>query len=51
MAGRGVELTRMVATAGSATAGPIAFRFPRGEGVGVEILDDAAKRRMIREGS
>jgi 1-deoxy-D-xylulose-5-phosphate synthase len=50
------ELTRMVATAVAHDSGPIAFRFPRGEGVGVEIPDDAqpleiGKGRMIREGS
>ena len=31
------ELARMVATAAAHDSGPIAFRFPRGEGVGVEI--------------
>ena len=50
------ELTRMVATAVAHDSGPIAFRFPRGEGAGVEIPDDAqpleiGKGRMIREGS
>jgi 1-deoxy-D-xylulose-5-phosphate synthase len=50
------ELTRMVATAVAHDSGPIAFRFPRGEGVGVEIPDDAQPLeigigRMIREGS
>ncbi|MCF2906118.1 1-deoxy-D-xylulose-5-phosphate synthase [Octadecabacter sp. CECT 8868] len=50
------ELTRMVATAVAHDEGPIAFRFPRGEGVGVDIPDDAlpleiGKGRMIREGS
>ena len=50
------ELTRMVATAVAYDAGPIAFRFPRGEGVGVDIPEDAqpleiGKGRMIREGS
>ncbi|PUB17012.1 1-deoxy-D-xylulose-5-phosphate synthase [Yoonia sediminilitoris] len=50
------ELVRMVATAAAHDEGPIAFRFPRGEGVGVEIPADAApleigKGRMIREGS
>jgi 1-deoxy-D-xylulose-5-phosphate synthase len=50
------ELTRMVATAVAYDSGPIAFRFPRGEGVGVEIPDDAqpleiGKGRMIREGA
>ncbi|MCL4144176.1 UNVERIFIED_CONTAM: hypothetical protein GTU68_019411 [Idotea baltica] len=50
------ELVRMVATAVAHDSGPIAFRFPRGEGVGVEIPEDAqpleiGKGRMIREGS
>ncbi|WP_373634939.1 1-deoxy-D-xylulose-5-phosphate synthase [Yoonia sp. SS1-5] len=50
------ELVRMVATAAAHDDGPIAFRFPRGEGVGVEIPEDAVpleigKGRMIREGS
>jgi 1-deoxy-D-xylulose-5-phosphate synthase len=49
------ELTRMVVTAARHDDGPIAFRFPRGEGVGVEIPEDAqpleiGKGRMIREG-
>jgi 1-deoxy-D-xylulose-5-phosphate synthase len=50
------ELVRMVATAAVYDAGPIAFRFPRGEGEGVEIPENAApleigKGRMIREGT
>lgn len=50
------ELVRMVATAVAHDDGPIAFRFPRGEGVGVEIPEDAqpleiGKGRTIREGS
>lgn len=50
------ELVRMVATAAAYDDGPIAFRFPRGEGVGVEIPQDATpleigKGRMIREGA
>ena len=49
------ELARMVATAAAHDAGPIAFRFPRGEGVGVDIPDPAppleiGKGRMIRDG-
>ena len=49
------ELVRMVATAAAHDDGPIAFRFPRGEGVGVEIPEDSqpleiGKGRMIREG-
>ncbi|EPX84130.1 1-deoxy-D-xylulose-5-phosphate synthase [Rubellimicrobium thermophilum DSM 16684] len=50
------ELARMVATAAAHDAGPIAFRFPRGEGVGVEIDWDAppleiGRGRVVREGS
>jgi len=50
------ELARMVVTAAAHDAGPIAFRFPRGEGVGVEIDWDASpleigKGRVVREGS
>ncbi len=49
------ELVRMVATAAAHDDGPIAFRFPRGEGVGVDIPEDAqpleiGKGRIIREG-
>ncbi len=49
------ELVRMVVTAAEYDEGPIAFRFPRGEGVGVEIPADAkpleiGKARVIREG-
>lgn len=50
------ELARMVATAVAHDDGPIAFRFPRGEGVGVEIPEnpkplEIGKGRMIREGA
>ncbi|MDB4053390.1 1-deoxy-D-xylulose-5-phosphate synthase [Octadecabacter sp.] len=50
------ELVRMVATAVAHDDGPITFRFPRGEGIGVDIPADAqpleiGKGRMIREGS
>lgn len=50
------ELVRMVATAAAYDDGPIAFRFPRGEGVGVEMPADpevleVGKGRMIREGA
>ena len=49
------ELVRMVATAAAHDEGPIAFRFPRGEGVGVEMPETAepleiGKGRMIQEG-
>jgi 1-deoxy-D-xylulose-5-phosphate synthase len=49
------ELARMVATAAAHDSGPIAFRYPRGEGVGVplpapgEILP-IGKGRIVREG-
>ncbi|MGJ8588663.1 MAG: 1-deoxy-D-xylulose-5-phosphate synthase [Yoonia sp.] len=50
------ELVRMVATAAAHDEGPIAFRFPRGEGVGVEMPEtpqvlEIGKGRMISEGS
>jgi len=49
------ELVRMVATAAAHDDGPIAFRFPRGEGVGVDIPEDVepleiGKGRMIQDG-
>ena len=49
------ELVHMVATAAAHDTGPIAFRFPRGEGVGVEMPErgtplQIGKGRMIREG-
>jgi 1-deoxy-D-xylulose-5-phosphate synthase len=50
------ELARMVVTAAQHDDGPIAFRFPRGEGVGVEIDWTAppleiGRGRIVREGS
>ena len=50
------ELVHMVATATAYNDGPIAFRYPRGEGVGVEMpargkLLEIGKGRIIREGS
>ena len=50
------ELVHMVATAVAHDSGPIAFRYPRGEGVGVEmpakgIPLEIGKGRMIREGA
>ncbi|UMA64292.1 1-deoxy-D-xylulose-5-phosphate synthase [Roseivivax marinus] len=50
------ELVHMVATAAAHDSGPIAFRYPRGEGVGVEMPErgeplEIGKGRMIREGS
>ncbi|MBN9889127.1 1-deoxy-D-xylulose-5-phosphate synthase [Salipiger abyssi] len=49
------ELKHMVATAAAHDDGPIAFRYPRGEGSGVEMpekgeLLEIGKGRMIREG-
>ena len=49
------ELVHMVATAAAHDSGPIAFRFPRGEGTGVEMPDRGqilpiGKGRMIAEG-
>jgi 1-deoxy-D-xylulose-5-phosphate synthase len=50
------ELVHMVATAAAHDDGPIAFRFPRGEGTGVEMPERGevlpiGKGRMIAEGS
>ncbi|MBN9467741.1 MAG: 1-deoxy-D-xylulose-5-phosphate synthase [Bosea sp.] len=50
------ELTHMVATAAAHDAGPIAFRYPRGEGVGVELPQhgvplEIGKGRIVREGT
>ncbi|KJZ31043.1 1-deoxy-D-xylulose-5-phosphate synthase [Paracoccus sp. S4493] len=49
------ELVHMVATAAAHDSGPIAFRFPRGEGTGVEMPERGqvlpiGKGRMIAEG-
>ena len=50
------ELVHMVATAAAYDDGPIAFRFPRGEGVGVELPErgealEIGRGRMVREGA
>ncbi|CAN2534169.1 1-deoxy-D-xylulose-5-phosphate+synthase [Methylocapsa aurea] len=50
------ELVHMVATSVAFDEGPIAFRFPRGEGVGVELPErgevlEIGRGRIIREGS
>ncbi|MCV9940120.1 1-deoxy-D-xylulose-5-phosphate synthase [Boseaceae bacterium BT-24-1] len=50
------ELTHMVATAAAYDAGPIAFRYPRGEGVGVEMPQhgvplEIGKGRIVKEGT
>jgi 1-deoxy-D-xylulose-5-phosphate synthase len=49
------ELVHMVATAAAYDAGPIAFRYPRGEGVGVPLPAQGqvlpiGKGRVLREG-
>ncbi|MEQ8343192.1 MAG: 1-deoxy-D-xylulose-5-phosphate synthase [Marinovum algicola] len=49
------ELVHMVATAAAHDDGPIAFRYPRGEGVGVEMPEtgvplEIGRGRMVREG-
>ncbi|GGX39374.1 1-deoxy-D-xylulose-5-phosphate synthase [Tateyamaria omphalii] len=49
------ELAHMVATAAAHDEGPIAFRFPRGEGTGVDMPErgeplEIGKGRMIQEG-
>ena len=49
------ELVHMVATAATYDAGPIAFRYPRGEGEGVELPEvgqplQIGKGRLIQEG-
>jgi 1-deoxy-D-xylulose-5-phosphate synthase len=49
------ELVRMVATAAAHDAGPIALRYPRGDGVGVELPASGetlaiGKGRVVREG-
>ncbi len=50
------ELVHMVATAAAHSSGPIALRYPRGEGVGVEMPERGeplpiGKGRVVREGS
>jgi 1-deoxy-D-xylulose-5-phosphate synthase len=50
------ELVHMVATAAAHDTGPIAFRFPRGEGVGVELPArgvplEIGKGRIMRAGA
>ncbi len=49
------ELVHMVATAAAHDEGPIAFRFPRGDGVGVDMPNlgvplEVGKGRVMREG-
>ena len=55
-AGDEAELVHMVATAAAYDGGPIAFRYPRGEGLGVELPErgrplEIGKGRVVREGS
>jgi 1-deoxy-D-xylulose-5-phosphate synthase len=50
------ELVHMVATAAAYDAGPIAVRYPRGEGLGVEMPQEGCpleigKARILREGT
>jgi 1-deoxy-D-xylulose-5-phosphate synthase len=50
------ELVHMVATAAAYDSGPIALRYPRGEGVGVEMpargeILEIGRGRIVREGS
>ena len=50
------ELVHMVATAAAHDEGPIAFRYPRGEGVGVQMPErgeilEIGKGRIVKEGS
>jgi 1-deoxy-D-xylulose-5-phosphate synthase len=55
-AGDEAELVHMVATAAAWDEGPIAFRYPRGEGIGVELPERGAvleigRGRILREGT
>ncbi|MGV6801329.1 MAG: 1-deoxy-D-xylulose-5-phosphate synthase [bacterium] len=55
-AGDEAELTHMTHTAALFDEGPIAFRFPRGEGVGLELPErphvlEIGKGRIVQEGS
>ena len=50
------ELTNMVATAVAIDDGPSAFRYPRGDGIGIELPDEGqpleiGKGRIVREGN
>ncbi|MHA1114514.1 MAG: 1-deoxy-D-xylulose-5-phosphate synthase, partial [Alphaproteobacteria bacterium] len=50
------ELVHMVATAAAIDDGPCAFRYPRGEGVGVELPErgtplEIGRGRIVREGT
>ncbi|MAW81863.1 MAG: 1-deoxy-D-xylulose-5-phosphate synthase [Parvularcula sp.] len=55
-AGDEAELVHMTATAAAYDEGPIAFRYPRGEGVGVDMPENGkileiGKGRIMREGT
>ena len=55
-AGDEAELVHMISTAVAYDEGPIAFRYPRGEGIGVEMPEQGevltiGKGRVLREGS
>ncbi|WP_334174589.1 1-deoxy-D-xylulose-5-phosphate synthase [Pseudoxanthobacter sp.] len=55
-AGDEADLRHMVATAAAYDDGPIAFRYPRGEGLGVELPDfgvplEIGRGRILREGT
>ena len=55
-AGDEAELVDMVATAAAHDGGPIAFRYPRGEGIGAEMpargrVMQIGKGRVVREGT
>jgi 1-deoxy-D-xylulose-5-phosphate synthase len=55
-AGDEAELVHMVATAAAYDEGPIAFRFPRGEGVGIEMPErgiplEIGRGRILKEGT
>jgi 1-deoxy-D-xylulose-5-phosphate synthase len=50
------ELVHMVATATAHDSGPIAFRFPRGEGVGIDMPErgiplEIGRGRIVKEGT
>jgi len=55
-AGDEAELVHMVTTAAAYDEGPIAFRYPRGEGVGVDMPErgevlEIGKGRLVQEGT
>ncbi|SDQ82261.1 1-deoxy-D-xylulose-5-phosphate synthase [Pseudovibrio sp. Tun.PSC04-5.I4] len=50
------ELVHMVSTAAAYDEGPIAFRYPRGEGIGIDLPEEGVpleigKGRIVKEGS